>query len=97
MCDKCLQRQAKAPVDHSYLSLVELQKKKYTDVRFVARDRACPICRRVHNLKVKIDKLLSETDYEASIYTLAHPGCQCFLEVSGRGLRTVKFDYRGLR
>ena len=97
MCDKCLERQAKAPVDHSYESLVELQEKGYTDVRFVARDVACPICRRVHNLKVNIEKLISETEYDASIYTLAHPGCNCFLEASGKDLRTVKFDYRGLR
>ena len=92
MCDKCLQRQAKAPVDHSYLSLVELQEEGYTDVRFVARDRACPVCRRVHNLKVKIEKLISETQYEASIYTLSHPGCFIYPHVkvyTSKGYRKI--------
>lgn len=87
-----------APVEITMPLLKELLRTGYDTVQFLAQRDACEKCWRLNNKKFPLKEFIYKAKFSAPIYTLTHPGCNCFIKVTCNGdddLEPVVMNYEG--
>lgn len=72
-----------APYDYSLLFIEDLEKKGYSEVTWQAPNAQCFTCQDLHKQQWPINEFIYFTKYDAALWSKSHPGCYCFIIVTG--------------
>ena len=89
-------RKARAPVERTLPILRRLLSEGYDTAIFEATSGKCALCRSLDGREKTLEDLISDTEYDAPIYSWSHVNCRCTIRVTGSGLEDVILDYSGV-
>ena len=83
MCEKCniQAREYTGRPDFSLSRLQGLLQDGYETIEWVNTETACDVCQGLHGMVWGLEEFLSETQYDAPIFSHTHPNCLCYLIV----------------